>query len=278
MLSTTAVTTLSLDSIEAFRQRCIAYGQSMNTAKAYSSDLREFLKGTGLDSIPAQQYETLALTWLNTTRSECAPKTTSRRLTSLRAYAKWANLPNALSDYKAPSPARPIPHPIPERMPGIERMLEKALNAEQRALVGLCGFAGLRISEARAAKVSWFDTRDMMIRVRGKGDKERYVPMSNRCWDAISSAYIEAAIVGPKTKLISYGDRSARKAITSLGRKAGLSRPIASHDLRATLATHLSEQGVQQKVVQEILGHASGATTEIYIGVAVSSMRSAVEI
>lgn len=125
-------------------------------------------------------------------------------------------------------------------------------------------------------KVAWLDSHDMMLRVRGKGDKERIVPISPRAWDAISDAYVRA-MVGDK-KLIHYEDRSARKAITNLGRKAGLCRPIASHDLRATFATEVYNKTLNQRVVQELLGHANGKTTEIYIGVNKYEMIQAVDL
>jgi site-specific recombinase XerD len=269
------VTTLTPESIERFRNWSIARGQSENTARAYSSDLREFLRATGETTISLDEYEELAMSWLNLTRKDVSPKTTGRRLTSLRAFAKWSGLAGCLGDYRAPTPGKGVPHPIPERMEGIERLLMVAANAEQRALVGLCGYAGLRVGEALACRVTWLDMHEMILRVRGKGDKERFVPVSDRAWSAISTAYVDAAM-GDGT-LIHYQDRSARKCITSLGRKAGLARPIASHDLRATFATVLGERGVHQRVVQELLGHANGSTTEIYMGVTHKSMREAVQ-
>lgn len=204
-----------------------------------------------------------------------APKTTGRRLTALRSYAKWAGYPGLLSDYIAPVPSKSQAHPIPEGIPGIERMVEVSRNAEQRALLGLCGYAGLRIHEALACEVRWFDLSDMTLTVRGKGDKERIVPISTRAWSAVSSAYVTA--VCTKGKLINYQDRSARKTITALGAKAGLSRSVSSHDLRATFATHVYDLTKDQRLVQELLGHANGTTTEIYIGVMHSKMKQAVE-
>lgn len=154
-------------------------------------------------------------------------------------------------------------------------MLNVSRNAEQRALVGLCGLAGLRIGEALAMKVNWFNPSVMRLTVRGKGDKERVVPVSPRCWDSISEAYT-LAMVGDK-KLIHYEDRSARKAITAIGRRAQLSRKIASHDLRATFATEVYNRTGNQRVVQELLGHANGSTTEVYIGVNQAAMVEAVD-
>lgn len=116
----------------------------------------------------------------------------------------------------------------------------------------------------------------MTLSIRGKGDKYRVVPVSKRCWRAISDAYISSMASGDKL-LIHYSDRSARKCITTLGRKAKLARPISSHDLRATFATVVYDRTLNQRVVQELLGHAQGSTTELYIGVAQKAMAEGVD-
>jgi len=280
-MPSTTVTTLTAESIDNFRNWSIARGQSFNTAKAYSTDLRMFLEWVAsqhqaqLATVELTTFEPLAMRWLNETRAQASPKTTGRRLTSLRAFARWVGQSHLLSDYKAPTPGKPVPHPLPERLEGLERLCEVARTAEQRALIGACGYIGLRVSEARAFHTSWLDTSTMTLRVRGKGDKERFVPVSPRAWSAISVAYVDA--MHGDGQLISYQDRSARKAITLMGQRAGLKRAIKSHDLRATFATILSENGVSQRVIQELLGHANGSTTEVYIGVAASAMKGAVD-
>jgi site-specific recombinase XerD len=270
------VTILMPESIARFRSSCSARGQSANTAKAYSTDLRMLLSYHEMPMIPQEDFELAAQTWLNETRATAAPKTTARRLTSLRAFARWARWETDLLEYKAPTPGKTIPHPLPERLDGIMRLLQVASTPEQKALVGACGLIGLRVGEALAFRTSWMDTQEMMLRVRGKGDKERFVPVSKMAWRVISDAYV-AAMMGDGY-LIHYKDRSARKCITTLGQKARLKRPISSHDLRATYATVLSENGVNIRVIQELLGHSSVATTEIYTGVGMNALREAVEL
>ena len=273
-MRSTAVTILTAESIERYRNWCIGRGQSGNTAKAYTTDLRMLLEFHETPLITMEDFETAVVTWLNATRPTAAPKTTGRRLTSMRAFARWAKWETELSDYKAPTPSKTLPHPLPERLDGLLRLLGVAANPEQEALVGACGFIGLRIEEARSFHVSWLDVQTMMLRVRGKGDKERIVPVSSRAWSAIASAYVEA--MSGDGYLIHYQDRSARKAITSMGRKAGLRRDISSHDLRATYATIMSENGVPIRVIQELLGHANVNTTQIYTGVGEEALKEAV--
>lgn len=270
-MQSTQVMTLSIESIGQFRSSYIAKGQSENTARAYSTDLRMLLQWAGKKLLSMEtEFEMTAASWLNATRQEASPKTTGRRLTSLRAFSRWSGFPGLLLDYKVPTPAKSQPHPLPEGVPGLERMIDKARNAEQRALVGLCGYVGLRLGESLATKTNWLNPHTMMLTVRGKGDKERVVPVSPRAWDAISEAFTSAMV--SDQFLIHYKDRSARKAVTVLGKKAGLMRAISSHDLRATYATEVFNRTGNMRLVQELLGHANITTTEVYTGVLQSAM------
>lgn len=251
----------------------------MNTAKSYRSDLREFLKFNeqmNLSPVKKKNFEDRASAWLNSTRFQVAPKTTCRRLTSLRSWAKWAWGKNELSEYSPPSPGRSIPHPLVEGVDGIERMLRQATSHDYAALVSLCGYVGLRVGEALTIKYTDFDLHTMMLTVRGKGDKTRIVPVSPRAWEYLTHSYI-AAMSRDTMELCDFEDRAARKAITVMGKRAGLSRAVSSHDLRATFATTVFNHTGNQRVVQELLGHAQGTTTEIYIGVVVKQMVQAVD-
>lgn len=270
------VTTLTPAAIAHFRQSCIARGRSENTAKAYATDLKMFLQAVGESEVVMEEYEDLAASWLNMTRRDAAPKTTIRRLTSLRAFASWAKWPSVLEDYIAPKAGRPIPHPLPEGMDGVRRMIEVAEGYDQVAMVALGGFAGLRISEILECKVGDFDLETRVLRILGKGLKERFVPIGEEAWDYLAAPLVIAS-GRDSQRLVEYGDSFARQIIQRLGRKAELRRPVASHDLRSTFATELLNKTGNIRVVQELLGHASVTTTEGYTGVEMRQMREAVE-
>lgn len=277
MLGANTVTTLSPETIDRFRSWCIARGRSQNTVRAYTSDLREFLKAVGDPStVKMEEYEELAMSWLNLERMRKSPKTIGRRLTSLRQFARWAEIRDPLPDYLAPKPGRAVAHPLPELADGIVRMIECAKNPQQKALVGLCGFAGLRIGEALSFHSDSIDVHDMYATVRGKGDKTRVVPLSPQAWSTVSTAYVYALQAGGGP-LVGYKDRFARKIITNLGVAAKLQRHVSSHDLRATFATCAFDHTLDLRVVQELLGHSNSSTTEIYTGVGMTKMRNAVE-
>lgn len=208
-------------------------------------------------------------------RATDSPKTTLRRITSIRSFGRWAGVA-VLMDYRAPKPADPRPHPLPEGIDGVLTMLYEASTAHHRALIALCGLSGTRINEALVCAPGDIDVLDKMLLVHGKGAKEREVPISAKAWLFIEPALDRARLDG-EPLCAGIADRTARAYITSLGKRCGFERPISSHDLRATYATELHGRGVPLVTIQRLLGHARSDTTEVYIGVTRDAMREAVE-
>jgi site-specific recombinase XerD len=276
MPTTPQVTTkLTKATIEEFCDHLSMQGCSVNTVRAYRADLNGWRLWQIELALPGLQPGASAARYLTTRRASWAPKTTRRKLAAIRAWASWVGYPGFLDGYKTPTPAAAIPHPMSEGIPGVLAMLDKCKDPQSAALVALTGLCGLRISEALAVQVSHIDDAERTLRVRGKGDKERIVPISERAWTVIASARILAK---PGLPLVNLPDRTARRRITSLGKRAGLSRGIASHDMRATLATAAYNKSHNLRAVQELLGHASSQTTETYTGVSAAAMRDAVDL
>lgn len=269
------VTTLTQEAIDSLLSSLCARGRSENTMKAYRSDLTEFLRWHK-EPIPMEQFEELAMAWLNSHRRIVAPKTTGRRVSSLRCFARWNGMPGMLEDYSAPTPARGMPHPIPEGLEGVRRMIGVADRPKQAAVVAFGGFLGCRIAETLSLRPLDFDFGEMMVTIRGKGDKSRIVPISDEAWATIQRPVLDTAVRDMGATVIDYKDRFARKIITDLGSRAGLCRAVSSHDLRSTFATAVWEKTRDMRVVQELLGHASMATSEGYVGIRRDSMRAAV--
>jgi len=205
-----------------------------------------------------------------------ALKTTGRRLTSLRSFAKWAGWGSILEDYDAPTPAKSVPHPLPEGMDGVKRLIAVASNDQQRSLIVLCGMVGCRIAEALEVRAEHFNLQSMTLTIRGKGDKQRVVPVSTQAWEHLQVPVIKA--FGANSNVICLHDRHARKIVTLLGARAHLMRSISSHDLRATFGTHVYDKTKDIRLVQELLGHANSSTTELYVGVTQKALREAVEL
>lgn len=214
--------------------------------------------------------------WLQRMRKIVAPKTLQRRLTSLKTFAKWAGWPITFEEYIGPKVPKSDPHPLPEGIDGVYRLMDSTRNEKQLALIALCGLFGCRIGEALDCDVSWFDLDSMNLTIRGKGDKIRVVPISDRAWTVLAPIVTRAWLLGSKTKVVGLKDRYARRVISDLGKRAGLKRHISSHDLRATFGTHVYDETLDIRVVQELLGHSSVETTEIYTGINDKKKRDAV--
>lgn len=268
------VTTLSAESIDQFRNWLSARGRSALTVRAYGTDLRTFLAECQEETIDlVNEFEEFGMTWLQMNRHSLKPKTVLRRKTSLVAFAKWAGLPaETFSDWTGPKPARAIPHPLPEGMEAIRRMIAATENEKHKALVALCGYVGCRVGEAIDVVPSWIDAESMMVTIRGKGDKERTVPITDEAWDILAVPMTRAMLDGGRP-IVGIDERFARRKITHLGVLAGLTRKVVSHDLRATLATHVYRKTKDIIYVQHILGHSSPKTTQIYLGLDYEGMR-----
>lgn len=226
-------------------------------------------------SLPMEELDKKSREWLAIQRRIASPRTTRRRITSLRSLATWAQIQPVLVKYKAPTPPRSLPHPIPGLSAGLTALLGVTKTCHEEALIGLCGLAGLRIGEARRARPTHLNMQTMILTVYGKGDKVRYVPISSRCWSAVMSAIVEC--IESDGLLCPISDRASRSLVTRLGKIAGLSHEIASHDLRATFATIINMETKDIRVVQELLGHASITTTQIYTETQMEAMKKAVE-
>lgn len=195
------------DTLDAFLAKLTMAGASPETIRAYRSDLRGFI--LWMDATPSPDpIEMRAAKYLTTNRSSWAAATTLRKLTAIRSWAKWAGDPDFLTDYRAPTPAINEPHPVAEGMRGVDAMLEVASTPRKRALVALCGLLGLRVSEACAVMPNDIDIAQMSLKVTGKGDKVRYVPISQRAWTHLHPAMLAAAIDGGT--LVGTKSRSAR--------------------------------------------------------------------
>lgn len=268
---------------DQFRKALVSRGRSEATVRSYLSDLSEFVAWAG-EEPRADTFDGLVTDWLNAGRvgypgkAPWSPKTTGRRVTSMRTFAKvmrWSA--HALNDYRAPTPARPVPHPIIEGMDGVKRMLVFANADTHRALIALCALGGLRCNEARTLPPNAVDRKDMTITIMGKGSKQRIIPMSDDLWALIRPAWQCAQATGRPT-IVGLCDRQARQAITATARRAGLANHVSSHDLRATFGTAVYAKTRDLRVTQELLGHASSQQTEVYTDVPMDRQREAVKL
>lgn len=272
---------LSPASIDNHLLQLSSNGFSKNTVKAYGADLRclrssieeqlSLVNGSRPDTW--EGWERMVSQYLNFHRRTWAPTTMNRKLGTIKGYASALGAVNFLGSYRRTRMSMAKPHPLPEGLAGVRRMQDFCLSPQHLALVGLCGLVGLRVSEAVNVRPEHFDMTNMSLTVYGKGDRVRVVPVTEEAWRSLGYAYGQALTKG--TTLVQASQSAARKAITILGERAGLSGRVSSHDLRATLATSTYNRSHDIRAVQQILGHTSVVTTQVYIASTFDDMRKA---
>ena len=195
--------TLTAWTIKQFVRHRERMGGSSATSRAYANDLTLLLNGQS--GIYIDELEDEAVEWLNAHRDEWSAATMQRRRAAVRSWAAWAlgTTPKQvaiLATYKAPTPPKGVPHPVPDLMAGVQAMYDACETIQERALIALCGFMGLRASEALAVTAD--DVREDDVLVRGKGAKERYVPMPTHAQQAIITARFIAGNDGHNDPLV----------------------------------------------------------------------------
>jgi integrase/recombinase XerC len=155
-----------------------------------------------------------------------------------------------------------------------------SFGARDSAMLELLYSTGMRVSELVAVNMTNLDFDSEMVRVRGKGNRERLIPIGHPAIKALSEYFIQRDVQlkirmqqgkkfdGEAVFLNSRGSRittrSVERLIAEYGRKAGIDKPVTPHVLRHSFATHLLEMGADMRSVQELLGHASLSTTQKY--------------
>ena len=251
------------------------------TVEAYSRDLAALSAWLGrpLADVTTEELER----WQATLRADgLAPSTIARRTAAVRAFCKHRQLLGARTDNPAAaleSPRRTRKLPRTLSAAEAERLVEAARGVTPRALrdgalVELLYGAGLRISEALGLERASVDLEERLVRVVGKGGKERIVPLgrpaaeSIRRYLALGRPHLERRH-RPELFLNDRGGALTRAGafliLRRLAERAGLDpRRVHPHLLRHSFATHLLEGGADLRSVQELLGHADLGTTELY--------------
>ena len=262
-------------------------GLSRNTLEAYRSDLLQFgrfLEGRGRGALTAGPVDvTDFLASLGgADGGSASPATVHRKSACLRSFYRHLRREDLIDGDPTANLARPrrgqrLPHVLSR--PEIARLLEQPKGTEpidlrDRALLELMYACGLRASEAIGLQLTDLDLEELVLRARGKGSKERLIPFGRTAADAVRR-YLERgrpALVGdsiaPQLFVNFRGGALTRQGLYKIvGRhahSAGLADKMSPHTLRHTFATHLLAGGCDLRAVQEMLGHADVATTQLY--------------
>lgn len=251
-------------------------GMSQNTVKAYCSDVEEFAEKYGGDVTKAGSYDVVA--WLES--SDAAKRTQARGLSGLRSFFTWLVMEGERKD----NPCEGVDSPKMGRyLPAVLSVEEVSLimdsvdlssrtGKRDRAILEVLYGCGLRVSECAGLRISDVFIDEGYVRVIGKGDKERIVPMGEPATDALKSYLADRPVPEPEYDdfmfLNKFGKPLSRISIFNMVKRqaviAGIRKEISPHTFRHSFATHLIENGADLRVVQEMLGHESILTTEIY--------------
>ncbi|WP_028473210.1 site-specific tyrosine recombinase XerD [Nocardioides alkalitolerans] len=302
-MTTTATGTLARAVTTYLDHLAVERGSAANTLSSYRRDLRRylaFLDARGVETVDGVTTEVVAdfLVGLRTGDDEHPPlgaSSAARTLVAVRGFHRFAlrdglavNDPAAA--VKPPTPAKRLPKALP--LSDVEAILDAAgapgttLSLRDRALLEVLYGTGARISEAVGLDVDDVDRTQGTVWLRGKGGKERVVPVGSYALEALEAYLVRArpdlVTTGSGTPALFLNARGGRlsrqSAWTVLVRcadRAGVTGDVSPHTLRHSFATHLLDGGADVRVVQELLGHASVTTTQIYTLVTVDNLREA---
>jgi integrase/recombinase XerD len=262
---------------------------SKNTVIAYRRDLDQaanyFAQKHAAKDWPAVTAEHAAAWVHSLSAGRYSVASLARKLTALRMLARFLVREKAREDdftalLSGPKLRRPMPHTLNENE--VARLLTAPSGGEpralrDRALLELFYSSGLRVSELAALMLQQVDLDHGFIRVFGKGSKERVVPVGGKARDALTTylvsgrAHLVKAKTGSQFFLNNRGTALSRVALWMIvkqhAKRAGIAKNVKPHALRHSFATHLLTGGADLRAIQEMLGHASISTTQIYTAV-----------
>src|SRR3954453_9353403 len=270
-------------------------GAADKTRRAYGFDLADVgAWATERGLAPAQMStRDLRRYAASLSQREAAPATVARRLAALRSFFRCLREHGEIDANPAdlvPAPKRPQHLPTVLKPEELARLLDRipattALELRDRAMLELAYACGLRAEEIVNLDTDWvlFDREE--IRIEGKGSKPRLVPAGEPALRSVGRylARGRPALVGDEEETALFLSKSGRRLSTSdvrrrlrvWTRKVGLPGAVSPHALRHSFATHLLEGGADLRAIQEMLGHSSISTTQIYTRVESARLRNA---
>jgi integrase/recombinase XerD len=263
-------------------------GLSPNTLAAYRADLsalERWLEDREVDLPHAQRGDILSF-MASRVQAGARPRSTARQLSSFRRFYRYMVREGSLredptSQIAMPKVGRSLPKSLMEEE--VEALLAAPavgdpLGHRDRTMLEVLYATGLRVSELVNLKIGQVNLNQGVIRIVGKGDRERLIPLGE---EAVQ--WVQQFLQGPRVEILlerqtdylfptRRGDRMTRQAfwhiIKRYARKSGIDKELSPHTLRHAFATHLLNHGADLRVVQMLLGHSDLSTTQIYTHVA----------
>lgn len=251
---------------------------SAHTLRAYRKDLEEFAvfvhkKPDGVDLIDVRSFIAQQI------KSGLSKTTASRRLATIRSFLKYLNREGYIKSNPAklvsnPRTSKPLPRFL--TVDDVFSLIEKPegigfVPLRDRAILELLYSSGTRVSEIAGLNLDDVNIRAGLLKVKGKGSKERILPLGSKAADALKSYIIERILLKKKNSALflskrdtRLSERSIRRIVVKYARMIGINSSIGPHTIRHTFASHMLQAGADLRVIQELLGHASLSTTQKY--------------
>jgi len=268
-------------------------GLSRHTLAAYRSDLSALARWLGRRGrTPMEATRDDLLAYLaERVGAGARPRTTARLVSSVRRFFRFQVREGRLREdpsarIESPRLGRPLPESLTEAE--VEALLnapdtDQALGLRDRTMLEVLYACGLRVSELVALTADQINARQGVVRLMGKGSKERLVPLGEEAleWVARYDREARPALVGaapnphlfPGRRGVALSRQAFWYRIKAHARTAGITKPLSPHTLRHAFATHLLNHGADLRVVQVLLGHSDLSTTQIYTHVARQRLR-----
>ena len=262
----------------------IEKGLSKNTILAYQSDLFgffDFVEDKELSDIARKDFSSY-IKFL--AKNNINPSSITRKIASIKGFFRFLCFKRDIKTNPAVSIVSPK---LPKRLPKVltisemEKILHEDLSPLDYAITELLYSAGVRVSELVNIDVKNIDFKQQIIKVFGKGSKERIIPINKKCIDILKKYLKKREVISlkydsaPNLFINEKGKKITRqyvyKIINNQGKK--INKSISPHTIRHSYATHLLENGADLRVVQELLGHSSIVTTQLYTHISKKTLR-----
>ena len=260
---------------------------SMNTINSYLSDIKEYQEFKKGDILSTKKEDILA--YLKTIK-DFESTTISHKISSLKSFFKYYQKRekikvNPLANIKSPKIAKKLPTylTLEEVSKLLDVEIKSPYDARNKAILELLYSSGIRISELCNMQTSNYDSYECIIRLIGKGSKERIIPLGDYAISVLED-YINNYRPKINKKNINSifinnrGDTISRQFIFKVIKKEclkkGIRKNVSPHTLRHTFATHLLQNGADLRIIQELLGHENISTTQIYTHVSNQELKN----
>ncbi len=262
--------------VEAFLKYMeVERGASPQTLRAYRKDLELFFESSG-EGMELSDVRGFVASEINRGQKKT---TVSRRLAALRSFFKYLHREGHLKANPAKLVSSPKLQKFLPRFLSVDEvfgLVEKPgglsfIEQRDRAILELLYSSGLRVGELSGLNVDSINLKEGLVKVMGKGRKERLVPIGRKAREALNSYLVEKMLQKKTDKALFVSrngkrldERAIRRIVTKYCRALGIEGKVSPHTLRHTFATHLLQSGADLRVIQELLGHSSLSTTQKY--------------